>query len=541
MHALTRETVYADLPAGQRARWHAVVGRTLAERLAADPELLGDVAHHHAVAATYLPETAEAAVDYGRQAAVAAERRGAFDEARSLWSRTVEVERSASPPDPLRRHELLLALATARQRLGDMHGMRTALDEAVALARPRGDYVRMAEALTSFRSSGVWHWREMGDADDDAIALIEECLEHVDDIGLRARLLATLGLEHYVAMDAARGDVRGGESLRLARESGDPDVLRDCLAARSVAVWSPVHSGERVSLAEEALTAVASPEHEISARFQLATGLHHLGRAPEADAVMTAAFALADRLRHTGSDVPLGWWRWLRAVEREDPEAERIGHETLALHRRTTVVGLAELSCLYTLECQPRGAPVPADVLTTAMGHPFPPFRAAVAHALSMVGDLDGGAAAAGRADRTRRRLRRALRQLPHGRGAGHGRSPGPGRRRRVDPAVGRQGGDVRQRLLPRQHGLLRRGRARRAGPDGRGAGLPRGGAGRQHRGRQPPLGARVPRPAGRAEPAPEPDALKSAASGRQAGGKRSAPRWCPRRSDGPAHIRRTT
>ena len=156
-------------------------------------------------------------------------------------------------------------------------------------------------------------------------------------------------------------------------------------------MWSPVHSGERVSLAEEALTAVASPEHEISARFQLATGLHHLGRAPEADAVMTAAFALADRLRHTGSDVPLGWWRWLRAVEREDPEAERIGHETLALHRRTTVVGLAELSCLYTLECQPRGAPVPADVLTTAMGHPFPPFRAAVAHALSMVGDLDGG------------------------------------------------------------------------------------------------------------------------------------------------------
>ncbi len=272
-----------------------------------------------------------------------------------------------------------------------MHGMRTALDEAVALARPRQDYVRMAEALTSFRSSGVWHWREMGDADPDAIALIEECLEHVEDVGLRARLLATLGLEHYVGMDSDRGDQAGAESLRLARESGDADVLRDCLAARSIAVWSPTKSVERVALAEEALEAAASPEHEISARFQLATGLHHLGRAPEADAVMTAALDLADRLRHTGSDVPLGWWRWLRAVEREDPEAERIGHETLALHRRTTVVGLPELSCLYTLECQPRGAPVPADVLATAVGHPFPPFRAAVAHALSVVGDVEAG------------------------------------------------------------------------------------------------------------------------------------------------------
>ena len=391
VHALTRETVYADLPAGQRARWHAVVGRTLAERLVADPELLGDVAHHHAVAATYLPETAEDAVDYGRQAAVAAERRGAFDEARSLWSRTVDVERLITRPDPLRRHDLLLSLATAAQRLGDMHGMRNALDEAVALARPRNDYVRMAEALTSFRSSGVWHWREMGDTDEVAIAMIEECLDHVDDLGLRARLLATLGLEHYVAMDPSRGDVRGGESLRLARESGDADVLRDCLAARSVAVWSPMHSGERVALAQEALAAAISPEQEISARFQLATGLHHLGRAPEADEVMAAAYALAERLRHTGSQLPLGWWRWLRAVEREDPEAERLGHETLALHRRTTVVGLAELSCLYTLECQPRGAPVPADVLTTAMGHPFPPFRAAVAHALSVVGDVEGG------------------------------------------------------------------------------------------------------------------------------------------------------
>ena len=81
VHALTRETVYGDLPLGRRARWHAQVGRALAERLARDPDLIGEVAHHHTLAAPYLPELAEGAVAFGRRAAMAAEARGAFDEA----------------------------------------------------------------------------------------------------------------------------------------------------------------------------------------------------------------------------------------------------------------------------------------------------------------------------------------------------------------------------------------------------------------------------------------------------------------------------
>ena len=46
----------------------------------------------------------------------------------------------------------------------------------------------MKSWATSFRSSGVWHWREMGDSDPQAISVLEECLLHVDDLGLRARL-----------------------------------------------------------------------------------------------------------------------------------------------------------------------------------------------------------------------------------------------------------------------------------------------------------------------------------------------------------------
>jgi DNA-binding SARP family transcriptional activator len=391
VHALTRETVYGDLPLGRRARWHAQVGRALAERLARDPDLLGEVAQHHTLAAPYLPELAEDAVRYGRRAAMAAEARGAFDEALALWTRTVEVEREVPDPDPARRHALLLSLSTARQRLGDLHGMLATLDEAIRLAREREDYTRMAEAATSFRSSGVWHWREMGSDDPRAVEVLELCLEHVEDAGLRARIWANLGLEHYIAWRHDEGDRCGRRSIELARASGDRQVLRDCLAAREVALWSPGKEEEREVCARESLLVADSDEYVMAAQFQLATALHHQGRAQEADREMAPALDLAARLGHTGSDVPLGWWRWMRAVEAEDPDAVRIGRETLALHRRTTVVGLSELTGLYTIVNAPDGAPVPPDIVASAVNHPYLAFRAAVANALCLAGEVDTG------------------------------------------------------------------------------------------------------------------------------------------------------
>lgn len=391
VHALTRETVYGDLPLGRRARWHAHVGRALAERLARDPDLIGEVAHHHTLAAPYLPELAEGAVDFGRRAAMAAEARGAFDEALTLWTRTVAVEREIPDPDPERRHPLLLALSTARQRLGDLHGMLATLDEAIRLAREREDYTRMAEAATSFRSSGVWHWREMGSDDPRAVEVLELCLEHVEDSRLRARIWANLGLEHYIAWRHDEADRCGRHSIELARASGDRQVLRDCLAAREVALWSPGKAEEREACARESLEVADTDEYVMAARFQLATALHHQGRAQEADREMAPVLDLAARLGHTGSDVPLGWWRWMRAVEAEEPDAARIGRETLALHRRTTVVGLSELTGLYTLASAPRGAPVPPDIVASAISHPSLAFRAAVAHALCLAGEVDTG------------------------------------------------------------------------------------------------------------------------------------------------------
>ncbi len=390
VHALARETLYRDLPVGRRAAGHAAAGRALAARLTQDPELLPEVAHHHLVAAAYLPETAADAVRYAADAARAAERRGAFEEAAGLWDQALAAERRAAPDpqDPGRRHDLLLTLALARQRLGHIADMIAALDEAVALARRDGDVVRMAEAATGYRSSGVWHWREMGDDQPEARAVLEYCLERVTDVGLQARLWAQLALEHYVVWHPEAEEC-AERAVTLARESGDPVVLRDCLIGRSTTLWAPGRAADRLVLARELLTVCDTAEFELAALCHLGTALHIGGDYEGADEALGRAYALAARLRFSGADLFLTWLRWLRALESDDPDAPAIAEGALALHRRTSMVGLLELGGLVVLEGEDDHPGVPPDLVAGAQGHPHPGYRSGVAAALAREGRVD--------------------------------------------------------------------------------------------------------------------------------------------------------
>ena len=156
--------------------------------------------------------------------------------------------------------------------------MLRALKVAVREAQLEGDYTRMAEAASAHRSL-----RRLALAGDRggrpaAVAAIQECLAHVDDAALRARLYGTLGrLEQYMAADFRSSD-ESGRHPDLARASGDRTVLRDCLAAREVALFVPGGAAEREQRARESLTVVDDAEYTISAHFHLATALHQQGR-----------------------------------------------------------------------------------------------------------------------------------------------------------------------------------------------------------------------------------------------------------------------
>src|SRR5262249_46008555 len=78
--------------------------------------------------------------------------------------------------------------------------------------------------------------------------------------------------------------------------------------------------------------------------------------------------------------------RWLRTRESDDPQAPAIAAEILALHRRTTVVGLEELTVMTSLARGPEDAAGPGDVVDLATGHPNPPFRSGGAFALMRSG-----------------------------------------------------------------------------------------------------------------------------------------------------------
>ena len=390
VHALTRETLYGDLRPGRRAQAHAHVGAALGRRLPQQPDLLTEVAHHHARAAAYLPDLVVPAVDLGRAAARAAEERGAFVEASELWTRTLEVESRAPEPDPERRHRLLLDTAIARQRLGDIRGAQAVLDEALDRARADRHHRRMAEAATGFRSFGVWHWRDLGVTDPATTQTILECLDAIDDLGLQAQLWASLSVERFIGYDSPGAAEAGERSIEVARASGDLEALQFCLEFRCIALYLPGCARELEETARSYLALGLAAEREIAARFHLAVALHRQGRIAESDDEITVAFRLQSELRHTGCDVPLAWWRWLRALETGSPDADEIGRQALALHRRTSVVGLEELTGLTLLEREPASGAVPPDIVLSAEQNPNRSYHVYVAHALARSGDVEG-------------------------------------------------------------------------------------------------------------------------------------------------------
>ncbi|WP_099905702.1 AfsR/SARP family transcriptional regulator [Streptomyces sp. TLI_171] len=126
---------------------------------------------------------------------------------------------------------------------------------AAALEAERaGDPVRTARVIAAYDVPTVW---TRADDPERAAALVAATRRTLHRLGpdappaLRARLLATLGLEHRGTRDAWAVEA-AHEAERLARELHDPQVLALALDARFVQSFQrPGRSAERDALAEE--------------------------------------------------------------------------------------------------------------------------------------------------------------------------------------------------------------------------------------------------------------------------------------------------
>jgi hypothetical protein len=192
-HGLFREVLHADLQG--REEMHRRVAETLERMFEGDPTALAEIARHWLDAG---PEASERAVSAARRAADVAERSLAYDVAADLHERALGAHEQAAPGDARGRAELLLVMADARIRAGQVKPGKEACEQAAAIARQLGDAQLLARAALGHGSDIV-----AGAIDRELASLLQEALRVVDasDAGLRARLLARLASAQQPAFD----------------------------------------------------------------------------------------------------------------------------------------------------------------------------------------------------------------------------------------------------------------------------------------------------------------------------------------------------
>lgn len=315
-HPLFASAVYtASGPAARRAA-HA--------RLAEAARDLEARARHSALATDAPDETVAALLD---AAADAARGRGAPEEAGELQERAAEL----TPPDDVgSRHRRATAAAEHFFHGGDLPRAHELLERTLASgprARARAECLRVLGELRFSENSFP-----------DAIALLEEALEHVDTPELMLPLRQDLAYASLSVQDQARALEHAEAAVALAEQVEQPGLVAEALALHAIIAYI----GGRGVLREQVERAVAleDPERRVRLMMRPSSIAAMLavsdGRLTEAVARLRAVCASA-LARGEESELPLllaylasAQWRLGRYAEAADAAEEivRIGEQT---------------------------------------------------------------------------------------------------------------------------------------------------------------------------------------------------------------------
>ena len=327
VHALTREALYDSIGGTRRARLHRRVAEAIESRYADDLEdHYGALAFHYAAAGTDLPK----AVEYAGLAGEQALGRLAHEDAGKQFERGLEL---LAAQDPV-RCDLLLGLAEARRRAGDVPGSRAAFEEAGALARSIGDAERLARAaIGSFRghlmANPEWH--------EPVIRMLEDALDLLPDkdSALRSRVVAALSLELYFTPQQERGAEISGDAIRMARRVGNDEALAFALACAHTAISDPGRLDERLKVSTELVglsERVHNPELGYLGHVHRACDLLELGRVDDA---RRSARAAAENVEDLGQPMQRYYVGWLEStlalLEGRFDDAHRLADDALEI------------------------------------------------------------------------------------------------------------------------------------------------------------------------------------------------------------------
>ena len=386
VHALVRDTVYADLTQLRLTRMHARVGAAI-RRL--HPDDVPALAHHYLRAAS--ADTAQAAVSYSIQAAEQADRRYAYDAAVSLLEQALDAS-ARTPGSESERAEqqagLLGRLLRAQIRAGRIAAARATRQRAADTATAAGRDDLVTAAFAAWTEPTPWQTRPYGVVDDHAVAILERQLDQVrQDQATRCRLLAALVAE-LAGEDDPRPARAAAEAEAIARRLGDPDLLALALTAGTMAVNYEREPERRAFLAAE-LGQIGHehglPEYEWYAEYIAGTAAAVLGQPGELRRRLDSGRRLADEYRMAEPQaVQLCADAMLAHVEGRFDDARRHYAEAAAQMRRNGSLhadgfhGLArltiELSEGHAAEAEPlaralyqMSGPLAADALTAAL------------------------------------------------------------------------------------------------------------------------------------------------------------------------------
>ncbi|MFY1577022.1 BTAD domain-containing putative transcriptional regulator [Verrucosispora sp. WMMD703] len=366
-HILVRDTLYDDLPAARRARWHAAVGEAL-ERL--HPHQAAALAHHFTAAGNRA--TAGRAARYARSAAEQAEARAAPHDAVRLWEQAVTAYDRATDGDVHGRLAAQMGLGRALAVTGRLAQARRHRAAAISTAQRLDDPELLADVLTAFAVPAIWTRNDDEPLSRQVALAVETALAALppDDRTRRGHLLATLALE-LRGSTGDRGDRAAREAEDIARQTGDVPLLALALNARYL------HTFHRAGLApERARLGVELAEVARSRNLVTFEVLGHLiamqaycavGDLAPADARATAAEHLARRYELPLVGLFTRWYAALRlAIEGRPAEAEdayrEADHALPADELPGMAQGLAPLA-LFCLRLATGGDPTPDETL----------------------------------------------------------------------------------------------------------------------------------------------------------------------------------
>jgi len=333
-HALIRETLYDDLPATRRVRFHARAGAAL-ERLYfenAEPHL-AELAHHFSEAAS--AGNVGKAINYAQRAGDRAVSLLAFEEAVALYLLALQLSEDAGAA----RCELLLALGEAQARAGDTPAANASFREAADLAASQRLPEQLARAALGYGGRLIW---DVSRDDAQLVSLLEGALSalgHEDSV-LRVRLLARLagGPLRDSTAHAERRRSLGAEALDMARRIGEPSPLAYALHGHIASHHAPDFTPEQANKAKE-LVAVALQARDLERAVEgyeihLLSSIE-LGDLSSAYADLDAMATLAEELRQPAQRWIVGVYRAMLALlEGRLEEAEHLIIETRPIGER---------------------------------------------------------------------------------------------------------------------------------------------------------------------------------------------------------------